>query len=199
MPRARCFPRLVRRSHRRFRPMAHFGRLVAGRTWQQDEWDLEIRFHLLRGAERFARKVPSGAVSIVSITTRRAEAGLCAEFTTDVHRTPRALRLQLSRRRLSPEELAGICARTRHARHGLARSRRRLRLAALSSGGRKTSIRAHIGAEVTSTAGWRYPLLVESRAGYQNLCRLITRMKLRARKGEGSVAARRNRRAESTA
>ncbi len=32
----------------------------------------------------------------------------------------------------------------------------------------------------------RYPLLVESRAGYQNLCRLITRYKLRERtKGEG--------------
>src|SRR5207245_2010029 len=30
-------------------------------------------------------------------------------------------------------------------------------------------------------------LLVETRAGYQNLCRLITRMKLRARKGEGAV------------
>jgi error-prone DNA polymerase len=33
----------------------------------------------------------------------------------------------------------------------------------------------------------RLPLLVSSRAGYQNLCRLITRMKLRAKKGEGSV------------
>jgi len=51
----------------------------------------------------------------------------------------------------------------------------------------KLSIRAHVGAEVTSTAGWRYPLLVESREGYQNLCRLITQMKLRARKGEGCV------------
>jgi error-prone DNA polymerase len=51
----------------------------------------------------------------------------------------------------------------------------------------KRNIRAHIGAEVTSTAGWRYPLLVESREGYQNLCRLITQMKLRARKGEGCV------------
>jgi len=51
----------------------------------------------------------------------------------------------------------------------------------------KRSIRAHIGAEVTSAEGWRYPLLVESRQGYQNLCRLITRMKLRARKGEGCV------------
>ena len=54
---------------------------------------------------------------------------------------------------------------------------------------RKLETRAHIGAEVTGSAaaGWRYPLLVESRAGYQNLCRLITRMKLRARKGEGHV------------
>src|SRR5207244_7762027 len=51
----------------------------------------------------------------------------------------------------------------------------------------KAGIRAHIVAEVTSTAGFRYPLLAETRAGYQNLCRLITRMKLRARKGEGAV------------
>jgi error-prone DNA polymerase len=54
---------------------------------------------------------------------------------------------------------------------------------------KKIPIRAHIGAEVTSREGWRYALLVESREGYQNLCRLITRMKLRARKGEGNVAA----------
>jgi error-prone DNA polymerase len=52
----------------------------------------------------------------------------------------------------------------------------------------KIDIKAHIGAEVTSAFGWRYPLLVKSREGYQNLCRLITRMKLRAaRKGEGHV------------
>src|SRR5437867_5765362 len=52
---------------------------------------------------------------------------------------------------------------------------------------KKAGIRAHIGAEVTSTQGFRYSVLVETRAGYQNLCRLITRMKLRARKGEGAV------------
>ena len=46
-------------------------------------------------------------------------------------------------------------------------------------------LRAHVGAEVASPQGWRYPLLVESRAGYQNLCRLITQMKLRGKKGEG--------------
>src|SRR5712664_1659249 len=50
----------------------------------------------------------------------------------------------------------------------------------------KIKVKAHIGSEVTSAFGWRYPLLVKSREGYQNLCRLVTRMKLRAgRKGEG--------------
>jgi error-prone DNA polymerase len=53
----------------------------------------------------------------------------------------------------------------------------------------KKGIRAHIGAEITTPAGWQFPVLVESRAGYQNLCRAITLMKLRAKKGEGSIAA----------
>ena len=34
---------------------------------------------------------------------------------------------------------------------------------------------------------FRLPLLVSSRTGYQNLCRLITKMKLRAKKGDGAV------------
>jgi error-prone DNA polymerase len=37
-------------------------------------------------------------------------------------------------------------------------------------------------------AAFRLPLLVSSRAGYQNLCRLITKMKMRAKKGEGAVS-----------
>jgi error-prone DNA polymerase len=52
---------------------------------------------------------------------------------------------------------------------------------------KKAGIRAHIGAEITGTDGHRYPLLAENRAGYQNLCRLITRMKMRAKKGEGAA------------
>ena len=44
---------------------------------------------------------------------------------------------------------------------------------------KKRGIRAHVGAEVTGPDG-RYTLLCESREGYQNLCRLITRIKLRA-------------------
>ena len=77
---------------------------------------------------------------------------------------------------------------------------------------KKAGIRAHIGAELTTElfdamvpgrdraadgkvrglkppAGnsFRLPLLVSSRTGYQNLCRLITAMKLRAPKNEGAI------------
>ncbi|MGD0134698.1 MAG: PHP domain-containing protein, partial [Bryobacteraceae bacterium] len=52
---------------------------------------------------------------------------------------------------------------------------------------KKAGIRAHIGAEITCTDGHSYPLLAENRTGYQNLCRLITRMKMRAKKGEGAA------------
>jgi error-prone DNA polymerase len=52
---------------------------------------------------------------------------------------------------------------------------------------KKAGIRAHVGAEVTCTNGRSYPLLVESREGYRNLCRLITRIKLRAKKGAGAA------------
>ncbi len=42
-----------------------------------------------------------------------------------------------------------------------------------------------VGAEVSMQAGGRLPLLVEDREGYRNLCRLLTRVKMRAPKGEG--------------
>ena len=35
---------------------------------------------------------------------------------------------------------------------------------------------------------WRLPVLVESQEGYRNLCRVLTRMKLGAAKGEGALA-----------
>ncbi len=88
-----------------------------------------------------------------------------------------------------PEELAAVCAERGIAamalldRDGLYGAPR-FYLAA-----KKLSLPAHIGAELFSPAGWRYPLLAESRTGYQNLCRLITRMKLRALKGEGHISA----------
>src|SRR5438105_10033274 len=86
-----------------------------------------------------------------------------------------------------PEELVGACAE--YAMPAMALLDRdgvygapRFYLAA-----KKAGLQAHIGAEVTSTTGVRYPLLAETREGYQNLCRLLTRMKLRAPKGKGAV------------
>ncbi|WP_180540657.1 error-prone DNA polymerase [Nevskia soli] len=53
---------------------------------------------------------------------------------------------------------------------------------------KKAGVRAHIGAEILGADGARYPLLVKSRAGYQNLCRLITRAKMRVPKNEPAIA-----------
>ncbi len=87
----------------------------------------------------------------------------------------------------APEELVAVCAELgipamalldRDGVYGAPR----FHLAAQKSG-----IRAHIGSEVTCTNGISYPLLAANRTGYQNLCRLITRFKLRAKKGEGAA------------
>src|SRR4051812_19689979 len=84
----------------------------------------------------------------------------------------------------TPEELAGACAE--HSMPAMALVDRdgvfgspRFHLAAAKAG-----IHAHVGTEVSSTTEIRYPLLAKTREGYQNLCRLITRMKLRAPKGK---------------
>ena len=86
----------------------------------------------------------------------------------------------------TPEELMNVCKEREMPAmalldHDGVYGAPRFHLAATKAGG----MQAHIGAEVTSMEGWRYPLLVESRTGYQNLCRLITRMKLGVKKGEG--------------
>src|SRR5215831_15817378 len=51
----------------------------------------------------------------------------------------------------------------------------------------KLGLTAHIGAEVTCSGRGRLVLLVGSAQGYKNLCRLLTRMKLRAEKGKGAI------------
>jgi error-prone DNA polymerase len=50
-------------------------------------------------------------------------------------------------------------------------------------------IKAHVGAEVSIAEGGNYPLLVATRTGYQNLCRLITTTKLRTPKKSIAAAA----------
>jgi error-prone DNA polymerase len=47
---------------------------------------------------------------------------------------------------------------------------------------KKKNLTAYLGADVLCVDGARYPLLIRSRTGYQNLCRMITRMKLRTGK-----------------
>jgi error-prone DNA polymerase len=87
----------------------------------------------------------------------------------------------------SPEELAGACAA-----HGMSS------MALLDRDGlygaprfhlamKKLGLNAHIGAEMSCVEGGRLSLLAASREGYQNLCRLLTRAKLRAEKGKGAV------------
>jgi error-prone DNA polymerase len=86
-----------------------------------------------------------------------------------------------------PEELAGICAHLGMPAMALADRNGLYASPRFHMAAKKTGIRAHIGSEITCTNGLTYPLLVESREGYRNLCRLVTRMKLRAPKGEGAA------------
>src|SRR5688572_31040270 len=60
----------------------------------------------------------------------------------------------------------------------------------------QAGLRAIIGAELTigsrapspGSPTWSLPVLIASAEGYRNLCRLVTRMKMRAAKGEGALA-----------
>ncbi|HSP97135.1 MAG TPA: PHP domain-containing protein, partial [Candidatus Dormibacteraeota bacterium] len=52
----------------------------------------------------------------------------------------------------------------------------------------KTGLRAIIGCNLTMAGGGELYLLVAERAGYRNLCRLLTDAKLRAPKGEATIA-----------
>ncbi len=54
----------------------------------------------------------------------------------------------------------------------------------------KAGLAPYLGAEIGCTDGAIYPLLVMSRRGYQNLCRLITRIKLRVPKHQPALATR---------
>ncbi len=53
---------------------------------------------------------------------------------------------------------------------------------------KQCKIKAHVGAEVSLAGGGNYPLLVQSRTGYRNLCRLMTTTKLRTKKNTVATA-----------
>lgn len=50
----------------------------------------------------------------------------------------------------------------------------------------RLGLRAIVGAEIPLEGGARLPVLAETRTGYRNLCRLLSRLHLRAPKGEGT-------------
>jgi len=87
----------------------------------------------------------------------------------------------------TPEELVSRCAELNLSAIAMLDRDNVSGAARFHMAAKKAGIRAHIGAEITCTDGHRYPLLAESRTGYQNLCRLITRMKMRAAKNEGAA------------
>src|ERR1700726_1270561 len=86
-----------------------------------------------------------------------------------------------------PEELAGACAQFDMPAMALVDRNGVYGAPRFHMAAEKAGVRAHIGSEISCTNGLSYPLLAETREGYQNLCRLVTRMKLRAKKGEGAA------------
>ena len=86
-----------------------------------------------------------------------------------------------------PEELIGACANSGMPAMALVDRNGVYGAPRFHMAAKKAGIRAHIGSEITCAHGVSYPLLVQTREGYRNLCRLVTRMKLRAKKGEGAA------------
>jgi error-prone DNA polymerase len=86
-----------------------------------------------------------------------------------------------------PEDLIAECARLEISAIALTDIDNLSGAPRFYTAARKAGIRPHIGAEITAAVGGRYLLLVENRAGYQNLCRLITSMKLRCEKGRAAA------------
>ncbi|MBX7123647.1 MAG: error-prone DNA polymerase [Opitutaceae bacterium] len=86
----------------------------------------------------------------------------------------------------SPEELVSACADSQVAvvalceRNGVY-SAVRAHIAAKEKG-----VRAIVGSEIVMEDGSVVPVLVENQTGYRNLCRLLTRAKLRSAKGQGA-------------
>jgi error-prone DNA polymerase len=88
-----------------------------------------------------------------------------------------------------PESLAHVCAK--HGMSAMALLDRdgvygapRFHMAA-----RQSKIKAHIGVEISIAENGSLPVLVESRQGYQNVCRLITTAKLRTKKKQIATSA----------
>jgi error-prone DNA polymerase len=88
-----------------------------------------------------------------------------------------------------PEEMAAACAEVGLPAAALLDANGVYGAPRFHLGMKKLGLKAHIGAEVSiGESDTRVPLLASSRTGYQNLCRLITRTKLRVPKHAPSWA-----------
>jgi error-prone DNA polymerase len=87
-----------------------------------------------------------------------------------------------------PEELAGVCSEMDSGAMAMLDVDNVAGAPRFYMEAKKLGLKAHLGAEITAEDGSSWPLLVENRTGYQNLCRLITSMKLRAPKGEARAS-----------
>ena len=99
----------------------------------------------------------------------------------------------------APEELADVCAQYQMPAMALLDRDGVYGAARFHLSAKKLKVKAHIGAEITSLLARpafekaplpRLSLLCASREGYQNLCRLITRTKLRAPKYPATISRR---------
>jgi error-prone DNA polymerase len=78
-----------------------------------------------------------------------------------------------------PEDLAARCAQLDQPAMALTDAHGVYGAPRFHQAAKKLGPRALIGAEVNAAEPYRFTLLAENRTGYQNLCRLITRTKLR--------------------
>ncbi|MDD4932869.1 MAG: error-prone DNA polymerase [Methylacidiphilaceae bacterium] len=86
-----------------------------------------------------------------------------------------------------PEELAREAARLGLPALGLCDRDGLYGIPRFHSAAREAGIRALVGAELSLDDGSILPVLVETREGYRNLCRLLTEAKLRSPKGEAVI------------
>src|SRR3989442_10880683 len=139
--------------------------------------------------------------SVASIAIWRAKSGSWKASMTDYIELHARSAFSFLKGASTPEELIGACSELKMPAMALLDRDGVYGAARFHLAAKKIGIKAHIGAEVAVQRpkakdqrprdGVEIPLLVRSRSGYQNLCRLITLMKMRvpkhAKPGECSV------------
>ena len=155
-------------------------------AWDQAEWDVEVQFsrrHATKNGQAFQVGQRARPLSFVlrCAAARVVCAGNVRLMYTELHARSAFSFLEGAS---VPEELAERVRRTRHGRHGGAGSRRHVWRAAFLYGRAKNLNITRTDRRGSHFRG-RLALSIAggiARDGYQNLCRLITRMKMRAHK-----------------